>query len=153
MPWRHAFVLSIAVVLSGCGGSVVPGSVASGGTVPSSTPVAVNCPQPMKDFLLAIEDLDSRLGVGLNFQDYGTKVGDVKVVYDRIVPADLSGECATSVGTPAEAALNDYIAAYTTWNDCVGSTSCTQASITSQLQAKWADATEKINQAKNALAK
>ena len=159
MVHRAASVLSLCLLLAACGGSVTPdqgGGVGNdkgtSGPTPSPTAKAVACPQPVQDFMAALEDLDSRLSVGLNFADYGTKVGDVKVVYDKVDASKLSVDCVTDVGTPAEAALNDYIDAYNTWNDCIGTSGCTNDSIKSKLQAKWADATDKIGEAKKALA-
>jgi hypothetical protein len=98
-----------------------------------------------------LEDLDSRLSVGLNFRDYGERVGDAKVAYDKIVIADLSPDCVSRVGAPAETALNDYIAADDRWNRCIKSLSCKTSSIESELQAKWSDATSQIHSAKAAL--
>src|SRR6266568_2667268 len=100
--------------------------------------VQVSCAQPVIDFLTKLEELDSRLSVGLNFQEYGTQVGDVKVAYDRIDFTGTDPLCFSLVGVPAEAALNDYISAYNTWNACVSNISCTNASIKSKLKAKWA---------------
>ncbi len=125
----------------------------SGATLASARPaiVPLNCPSTVTDLVDALRDLDSRLGVGLNFQSYSQKVGDVKVAYDRIEVDKISAGCLQRVAVPAENALNAYLDAYNTWNDCVADVNCTNESITSELQSKWAAATADVDQAVKAL--
>jgi hypothetical protein len=101
--------------------------------------------------MTALEDLHSRLGIGLSFQDYSDRVGDVKVAYDSVPFNQLSVACTSGVGVPAEAALNAYIRAYNTWNDCISDDYCSTDSIDSQLQGPWSSATLKITRARTAL--
>jgi zinc-ribbon domain len=113
---------------------------------PTSAPgVSDDCIRELGPFVSALEDLDSRLSVGLNFNDYSTRVGDTRVAYDRINLAKVDTLCLTVVGSPAEDALNAYVEAYNTWNDCIGTPGCTNDSIKSQLQAQWSKATSLID--------
>lgn len=103
-------------------------------------------------FIRALGDLDSRLGVGMNFSEYGAAVGDARVSYDKIRFQRLDPVCTSQVGVPAEDALNAYMRAYTTWNDCIGDLYCSNDSITPSLQGEWAKATRKLAQARRGLA-
>ena len=160
---RIVFALCV-VVLAGCGGSLAPGATSATAT-PSSTATAIPTPQPtarptpvrpvcpksIVRFVNALQELDSRLDVGLTFAAYGDKVGDASVAYDRIPFKKLDLECTLRVGVPAERALNLYIEANNIWNDCIGNIYCSNDSITPKLQRKWAQATTKIRQARRAL--
>jgi hypothetical protein len=105
----------------------------------------------MVRFVDELQELDSRLDVGLTFAAYGEKVGDASVAYDRIPFKKLDFDCTLEVGVPAEKALNLYIEANNIWNDCVSDIYCSNDSITPKLQRKWAQATRKIRQARSAL--
>jgi hypothetical protein len=102
-------------------------------------------------FVDVLADLNSRLGVGLNFQSYSDRVGDARVAYDRIEADELDYDCINRVGVPAEKALQLYLDAYNIWNDCVSGYNCSNDSITPKLQRKWAAATAKLDKAKRAL--
>lgn len=101
----------------------------------------------------AVGELDSRLSVGMNFESYGTAVADVRVAYDKtdydidLAPADRVS-CLGSVGVPLEKSLNQYVAAYTQWNDCIQDFSCDTDSIDSELQAHWSKATRAAEKAR-----
>jgi hypothetical protein len=101
-------------------------------------------------FVDALEELNSRLSVGLSFSEYGDKVGSVRVAYDKITPKALSPDCLNAAAA-GESALNSYTSAYNTWNDCIGSDSCTTDSIDSELQQDWEEARPKVKQARSRL--
>ena len=150
--------LSLALTLTACGGSLVPGDNSPVTPSPTARPTSLpslsaepTCPRPMIRFIDALRELDSRLGVGLNFSAYSDKVGNAKVAYDRIPFKKLDLDCITKVGVSAEKALNLYVDAYNIWNDCIGDIYCSNDSITPKLQRKWAQATAKIQQARNGL--
>ncbi len=115
--------------------------------VPTDTPapaISADCVAAMGPLVTSLEDLDSRLSVGLTYAEYSKAVADLRVFYDRIKIATLDLDCLTLVGSPAETAMNDYITAYNTWNKCVASVSCTNKSIQTKLQAQWSKATDLI---------
>jgi hypothetical protein len=100
----------------------------------------------------ALEELDSRLGVGLAYDDYSTQVGDASVAYDRIPIGRLEQDCLLEVGVHLEDAMNAYIKADDTWGDCIVDFGCDVDSIDPELQMRWAEATREINKAKAGLA-
>jgi hypothetical protein len=87
----------------------------------------------------------------MNFSQYSDKVGAAKVAYDRVPISSLDATCVSQVGTLEEDALNDYITAYNTWNDCISKTGCTNDSIKVSLQAEWTKATDTIQTVKSRL--
>ncbi len=105
----------------------------------------------MGPFLTALQDLDSRLGVGLSFSDYGTRVGDIRVADDAAPFDELGAACLSKVAVPAEAALNAYVKTYNTWNDCFNNDYCTTDSISPELQVPWGTATGKVAKARAGL--
>ena len=108
------------------------------------------CQNAIGDFLDGISGLDSRLDVGLNFSDYSREVSDAKVAHDRIDVTAISGNCLTAA-VAAESALEHYITAYNTWNNCVSDAYCSNDSITPSLQSQWAKATRQDERAREAL--
>jgi hypothetical protein len=132
-----AVVLLVGTIMAGCGGS---SSQAPGATAAPPESVSGSCVTAMKGLTDALFALNSRLSVGMNYAAYGQAVGDAKVAYDKIKIPDLDAACLSGVGKPAEAALNEYLAAYTVWNNCIGTSGCTNDSIKSKLQDHWATA-------------
>ena len=145
-------VVAIGAALALRGGP--PSTAPSTTVVPTPTPLAqlsTDCIAAMTPLVNGLEDMDSRLSVGLTFSEYSVKVGDLKVVYDKIKPSALDSACLATIASRAESALNDYVHAYNTWNDCIGKASCTNASIKSSLQDDWAKATETIRGLRTAM--
>lgn len=142
-----------AAVLMSARHSAGQGAAATGGATPPpiAPSLSAACLSQLTPFVSALEDLNSRLSVGLNFNDYSTRVGDARVAYDKVNFSALDPLCITTVGQPAENAFNDYVKAYNTWNDCFTKTGCTNASIKPRLQADWADATTILDGVKAAM--
>jgi hypothetical protein len=95
-----------------------------------------------------LEELNSRLTVGLNFDEYTNKLGDVRVEYDQVdfaAGGDL--RCLRQVGVKLEKAMNQYVQAAKTWNECITDYACDNESIQPELQSKWARAGRLIAQA------
>jgi hypothetical protein len=104
------------------------------------------CESEIGDFIEALNDLGSRLDVGLNFQSYSDRVGDVRVAYNKINVSALGGSC-LDPAADGEDAMNSYIRAYNVWNDCISDLDCSTDSIDSKLQAQWSKASEKLTSA------
>lgn len=106
----------------------------------------------------SLSELDSRLSVGLDYEDYGRAVADARVAYDKIdfqhlrIPYDDSLRCLGGVGVPLERALNQYTAAYERWDTCFGDYSCDVDSIKPELQAHWSKAGRSVAKARDDLA-
>jgi hypothetical protein len=111
------------------------------------------CQEQMGDLLEEAKALDSRLGVGLNYESYSEKVADVNVVYNDIDYSDDPEqlECITNVGLPLEKAVNQFVSAYRLWNDCFEDFNCDNDSIDDDLQARWSKATSAVDRADRAL--
>jgi hypothetical protein len=109
------------------------------------------CKQAVGPLLAELHELDSRLDVGLNYDEYTDKVGDISVAYDGAA-ADIGGaECLAGVGVPAERALNQYVKASNVWGDCFEDINCDDDSIESTLQSHWTKASIAIDSADSGL--
>lgn len=80
--------------------------------------------------------------MGLNYQEYTSAVGDLKVAYDTIDFARLKKnfDCLSGVGLPLEKAFNQYADAAKIWDKCFTDIDCSNESITGDLQSRWARA-------------
>lgn len=127
---------------------------AATGRSPSPRPETVSqeCVATLQPLVVALEELDGRLDVGLTKVQYGERVGDVSVAYSRLDVAQLAGMGLACVATAAllEDAFNEYVQANNKWSDCFARTGCTTDSIESQLQAHWSTACGKIVEARRA---
>jgi hypothetical protein len=110
------------------------------------------CQQQMRPLLDSLSELDSRLNVGLSYDEYTNQVGNVRVDYDAIDFGQLDDPaCLASVGIPSEKALNQYAKAATVWNNCIGDFNCSNDSIKPTLQRYWSRATTLVASAKDGL--
>lgn len=113
--------------------------------------VATDCRQDLGGLLRALQNTDSRLTVGMSFDDYSDQVGEISVAYDRVPLGQLRPACITGPGIKAEKAFNSYTEAYNEWNECIGDLYCDMDSIDSNLQDSWAKATRQLNGARSSL--
>jgi hypothetical protein len=108
------------------------------------------CQSQTAALLSAEEDLNGRLsGSGLTEADYLTRVGNISAAYGQTPVKQLQLSCLTNVGVPAENAMNAYVNASNTWNNCVTDISCSESSIDGQLQLQWSKATLELTRAKS----
>lgn len=110
---------------------------------------AETCETKSDPLVGALQQLNSRLGVGMNLLDYTTYLGDVQVEYD-VYFADESAfaddpqgalDCTlTAVGL--EVALNRYVEAHQIWSDCIDAYGCSidDADTDTEMQAAWSQA-------------
>lgn len=154
-----ACALALAV-LGGCGGS-------SGGTDgPSAEEKAAQqqeereaamlaeaqkCERDLKPLREALEELDSRLDIGLDIGEHSDRVADVKVVYDRLNPRSLDRKCIIKSGAQLEKALQAYIDANNIWQDCFDDYDCTFEDVESEIQLKWLAASTRLRKAETGL--
>jgi hypothetical protein len=110
------------------------------------------CENSMGSFRSEIKELDGRLDVGLSYDEYGTKVGDVSAAYNQSDFGD-NLDCLSTVGFPLESALNQYRRAFQIWNECFEDFDCDPDSVTSDLQGHWLKASNQIERADRALEK
>jgi hypothetical protein len=112
---------------------------------------ANECEDQLGGFLTELEDLNSRLSVGLAYAAYSRHVGDIQVAYDQVQFKELDFGCLTNVGVTAEKALRSYAQADDTWNNCLTDFGCDTDSIDPELQDRWSSASAGIDLARNGL--
>jgi hypothetical protein len=138
------------------------GLTGGGGTSPSPTDATaeaaeesaarqLQCQEQTEEFLDELSELNSRLGVGVQFDTYLDLVGDVRVEYDQVDFNGMDFTCLQEVGIPAEAALKRYSEAAKIWNRCITDLGCDFDSVKPKLQAKWAQAANQIADAERNL--
>jgi len=109
------------------------------------------CRKQTDGLMKKLQELDSRLSVGLTYQEFSTQVGNARVAYDQVPTGRLALDCLTGVAVHLEDAMNSYAKSESLWSNCIDDFSCDTDSIEPDLQAKWADATGAITKAKSGL--
>ena len=69
------------------------------------------CDAAMGDFLVELKELNSRLDVGLSYDEYTEKVADVKVAYDDADFTNMGEIKCLRIAAAGEKALNQYLKA------------------------------------------
>ena len=106
----------LSILAAGCGGD----------REKAQQEARADCEGEIGPFMQQVTDLDSRLDLGLAYTEYSEHVGDAKVAHDRINlksevlrdDSDNSTNC-LNAAVAAEGALDQYIKAQRTWNECV----------------------------------
>jgi hypothetical protein len=114
-----------------------------------------SCRDQVDPFLKDLKTVNARLSVGITESTFSELVGAASVSHDDLDGAALvdiaQGDCLDAAGS-LETALNKYIVAASTWNDCLYEDDyCTTDSIDPQLQRNWAAATRLIERAEHKL--
>jgi hypothetical protein len=151
-------ILGLVLAWSGCGEegtTEAPKATAQASSKPrqaaGTRASARRCQAQLAGFLDVLDALRNQLAVGLDYDGYSGLVRDARAVYDE-VPADrLALACLGAVGTPAERALNEYIAGVNLWGDCLASASCEVESVEPRLQRHWDAASDLISTATGGL--
>lgn len=154
-----------SVVLGGCAAS---GSTEDSGQSSGEGPGGWFGPQPVAEqriadvgtcrdelqpLLEALQELGSRLNVGVSLDEYGDYVGDVAVAYDRFDVEALSPHCLAEVAVPLEKAYRKYAKGAQAWDHCVWeeSASLDECSRYDRVQRQWQAANRLIEGADEAL--
>ena len=169
--WAGTCLLALALcaALASCGGesseaTAKAGTEASKPEAESAAPLSDKtkaklhaasssgrCAGQLSGLLAALDGLRTKLVSGLAYEGYVAEVKKIVASYDALPIDDLALGCLHTAGTPAERALNRYIAAGNEWTDCVEVPSCEAASIETALQAKWKEASEYLSKAQRGL--
>jgi hypothetical protein len=159
--WVGVWLLTsaLAIGLASCGGDS-PEATAKAGTTTGATPPqakqrhtpASGCIAQLDPFLKAMDALRTGLVAGLAYEQYVAEVKKIMASYDTVPVEELTLGCVQAAGTPAEQALNRYIAASNAWTDCVEVPTCEAVSIEAPLQTKWREASEYLSKAERGLA-
>lgn len=157
---------ALALALASCGGDS-PEATANAKTTAISSPSSGDAaagdpgkPKPspssrcltrLDPFLKAMDSLRRNLVAGLAYPQYVGEVKKIIAVYDEVPAGKLTLGCVQAVGTPAEQALNRYIAAGNTWTDCVEVPTCEAVSVEAPLQSQWSQASKYLSKAERGL--
>ena len=158
--WLLVGLASLALIGVGVAGTllVVTDSTGEDGAADAPEPqveeaslvYARRCEQQTRSLLAGLEGLESRLAIGLAYQEYLRRVGDARVAYDRIPVNDLDLRCINAVA-PAEKALRTHLEAAEVWTKCVRDRDCEHDSSRLKLRRKWKKASSQLEQSRQAL--
>jgi hypothetical protein len=102
----------------------------------------------MTPLLSALQEVDSRLSIGMAFDEYGDRIGDAKVAYDRLDFKRLNENCIFKVGIALESGLNHYIDANNIWDECIDDFDCSvEGAVLQKMRKHWSESTERIEAA------
>lgn len=148
-------LLGLALILPGCGGQAAPaagtGTAPARGVEPAASAVTRACRTQLHGLLDSMDELRGKLAVGLSYGVYLHQVKAVQAAYDGVQVDRLGLGCLVKSGTPAERALNLYLAAANTWGECLTSASCDSESVEPKLQRRWALASTRLSSAQRGL--
>lgn len=148
-------LLALALIPVGCGEeqTTAAGAETARGkpAKPSDPKAARQCRRSLGEFLDAMESLNNTVAVGLSYDRYLSTVNRVRATYAGVDPDRLSIVCLARVASPAEQALNAYIAAANAWGECLATASCSPEEVEPELQRKWARASGLVAQAQSGL--
>ncbi len=77
------------------------------------------CPPQLVALVNSLSEIDGQMTIGLSFAQYKQYVATTHVAYARVAWNSVPYGCLTSVGVPAERAMNAYTAAYSSWAQCI----------------------------------
>jgi hypothetical protein len=147
-------LLGLALILPGCGDQSAPAADAVTATPPVAVGVSAatrTCRAQLHGLLNSMDDLRGKLAVGLSYGAYLHEVKAAQAAYDGVPVDRLELACLVKTGTPAERALNGYIAAANIWGDCLTSASCDSESVEPKLQRRWVLAADHLSSAQKGL--
>jgi hypothetical protein len=148
-------LLGLALILPGCGGQAAPAAGTetkpARGVEPAASAITRTCRVQLHGLLDSMDELRGKLAVGLSYGVYLHRVKAVQAAYDGVQVDRLGLGCLVRSGTPAERALNLYLAAANTWGECLTSASCDSESVEPKLQRRWALASTRLSSAQKGL--
>jgi hypothetical protein len=142
-----------ALLLPGCGGDSA--ATAESTDAPQAkqqaeveAASAQPCPPQVDTFVKSLDVMRRQLAVGLSYDPYAARVKSLRRSYDALPVDRLTIGCLRTTGTPAEAALNEYVDAANAWGECLADASCTTEAIEPVLQRKWQVASHSLSKAR-----
>ena len=108
----------------------------------SAMAAQTKCKSQLGKFQAELDELDSRLNIGMANDEYGQRLGDIQVAYDAVDIPALKGEC-LSTAVIFEDGFNKYIKAGTKWDSCIENYNCDEP----QVQPLWSQASLLLNEA------
>lgn len=116
------------------------------------------CQEAVERFMTELQEIGSRLNIGMNYDEYSDYLSDARVTYDRDFTAtvidDMEPECLSSVAVPLENAFQAYVNVLTLWGDCIEDYDCdfNEGETDRKAQRGWVRAEKQTQKAVNALA-
>ena len=123
---------------------VAAGTIATGASGKSDA----SCPRTIHRFVDALTEVDGRLDLGIDFNEYRGLISKAHVAYARIPWSQIADPCLSSVGVPSEKAMNEYTVAYNIWAKCIAALNCGRgAAADRQMQFRWRRARQNLQRA------
>ena len=145
-------MLSLALVLPGCGSDGAPSAgAADAAPAESTTAGGGTCRSQLRPFVAAMDALRTDLAVGLSYDQYMSELRRARDAYRRIRANRLQLGCLAVAGAPAERAVNRYIEAANAWGECLATAACETASIEPRLQREWVRASKLLSAAQSGI--
>lgn len=115
-----------------------------------------DCSAALQGLTDSLDQVNSRLAVGINNAGYGERLGDVRVEYDKLdidAITAIDSEC-LDAAAKLENAFNLFVQVHTLWNDCIADYGCdfSEGQTNATAQNKWTRAGTAIENSKNQLA-
>lgn len=146
--WPLAVIAVLAIVVGGVFGvSALKDNDGSTAAADGDMDKAA-CRAQIGTFVDALQEINSRLDVGMNVGELSTRLGTAKVAYDKLDPARAVDECG-GAAAHAEDAYNAYLLSVQAWQECIDDTYCTPT--TPKMQRQWAKAGRLLASIDNAL--
>ena len=147
-----ASLCAAALALSACGGGGGSTTTATTAAAPSKQQAATKpapdpCRRQVGGFLKSMTALRGNLAVGLSYEQYAAAMHGVRAAYGKVPVEQLTLDCLSATGAPAEQALNKYTDAANAWGECLAEAGCTTASIEHGLQRRWRVASHYLSEA------
>jgi hypothetical protein len=112
---------------------------------------ADKCRRQIGSLLGTLNEIDSRLDIGLSQTEYADFVGDASVVYDAIPFRRLTADC-IDAAVHLENAFNHYITANSDWDDCIWDFDCdVERDVLSGMRIEWDDASRQLDKVERKL--
>lgn len=108
------------------------------------------CRRTLSPLVDSLSEIDSRLNVGMNYDEYGDRLGDTQVAYDGTVKTirKQTPDC-IDAAIALENAFNAYLKVYNVWGSCIDDYYCdfSEGVPNDKAQTGWAKATGAIAKA------
>lgn len=111
------------------------------------------CSDAVKTFMTELQEIGSRLNIGMNYDEYGQFLSDARVTYDRAFTEDVVGEmdpsCLSDVAVPLENAFQAYVNVHGIWGDCIEDYDCvfSEGQTNAKAQRGWVRAGNQTSKA------
>lgn len=116
------------------------------------------CEQAVDSLMEQMQEIGSRLSIGMSYAEYTDYLSDARVTYDRSFTqqaiAAMDRDCLGEVAVPLENAFKAYVNVHTLWGDCIEDYGCdfSEGQTNDKAQGTWVRAGKQTEKAADALA-